>query len=73
MAWSRLNSQGKIVANSILNLPLSLPPVVSGVSLLMLFGGTEFGRSLADLGLKFVFDVKGIILAQFFVKHIIYA
>jgi molybdate transport system permease protein len=59
---------GKIVANSILNLPLSLPPVVSGVSLLMLFGGTEFGRSLADLGLKFVFDVKGIILAQFFVN-----
>jgi molybdate transport system permease protein len=59
---------GKIFVSTVLNLPLSLPPVVSGVALLMLFGGTGFGKALAHLGIKFVFDVKGIILAQFFVN-----
>lgn len=64
----RLNIPGKKVINTILDIPLALPPIVSGVALLLLFGATEFGRSLAALGLKFVFDIKGIILAQFFVN-----
>ncbi len=64
----RFNVFGKKVINTIINIPLALPPVVSGVALLLLFGGTAFGDKLADLGLKFVFDVKGVILAQFFVN-----
>jgi len=47
---------------------MALPPIVSGVALLLLFGTTSFGNFLADNGLKFVFTIKGIILAQFFVN-----
>ncbi len=51
----------------LLEIPLSLPPLVSGVALLLLFGNTEFGKVLAAKGLQFVFSVNGIILAQFFI------
>ena len=67
-SMERTNVPGKSIVNTILNIPLALPPIVSGVSLLLLFGTTDFGRKLASLGLKFVFDVKGVILAQFFVN-----
>ncbi len=59
---------GKKLFNALLDVPLALPPIVSGVALLLLFGTTEFGRTLAAHGLKFVFTVKGIIIAQFFVN-----
>ncbi len=64
----RTDFKGKEVINMILDIPIALPPVVSGVALLLLFGTTAFGDFLASLGLKFVFTVKGIILAQFFVN-----
>lgn len=59
---------GQKIINTIVDIPLALPPVVSGVALLILFGTTQFGHSLEEFGLKFVFDIKGIILAQFFVN-----
>lgn len=64
----RFNVFGKKIINTIINIPLALPPVVSGVALLLLFGTTAFGNALADFGIKIVFDIKGIILAQFFVN-----
>lgn len=67
-SMERLKVPGKSIINTLLNIPLALPPVVSGVALLLLFGTTSFGRKLASLGLKFVFDVKGVVLAQFFVN-----
>lgn len=63
----RLTFPGRRLISIILDLPLSLPPLVSGVALLLLLGNTEAGRTLAEHGLKFVFSVKGIILAQFFI------
>jgi molybdate transport system permease protein len=63
----RLKIPGRNLISTILDLPMSLPPLVSGVALLLLLGNTEVGRSLAEHGLKFVFSVKGIILAQFFI------
>jgi len=65
---ARYDFKGKSLINTVLDIPMALPPVVSGVALLLLFGNTAFGHFLADHGLKFVFDVKGIILAQFFVN-----
>jgi len=59
--------RGRGLINVILELPLALPPVVAGMALLILFGATGFGRSLADAGIQFVFTKQGIILAQFFV------
>lgn len=64
----KLDFKGKKIINLILQIPMSLPPIVSGISLLMVFGNTEIGRLLQQLGLRFVFDVKGIVLAEFFVN-----
>ena len=47
--------------------PFIAAPLVCGVALLLLFGTTSFGQTLADHGLRFIFSVKGIILAQFFI------
>jgi len=65
---ARVKSRFAFVINTVLDIPLALPPIVSGVALLLLFGTTEFGRHLASMGLQFVFTVKGIILAQYFVN-----
>ncbi len=64
----RMKFWGTKLINTILEIPLALPPIVSGVALLILFGNTAFGHFLSDIGLKFVFTIKGIILAQFFVN-----
>lgn len=63
----RFKIPGRKLINVILDIPLSLPPLVSGVALLLFFGTTEFGAALAEQGLRFVFSVKGIILSQFFI------
>ncbi|MGI5887130.1 MAG: ABC transporter permease [Syntrophomonadaceae bacterium] len=65
---ARVNSRFSFIINTVLDIPLALPPIVSGVALLLLFGTTQFGHNLAHMGLEFVFTVKGIILAQFFVN-----
>lgn len=65
---ARCHLPGRRFLNSLLRLPLSLPPLVSGLGLLLLFGTTPVGRALAALGLEIVFEVSGIILAQFVVN-----
>jgi molybdate transport system permease protein len=65
---SRFKFCGKRFVKTILDIPIALPPVVSGVALLLLFGTTAFGHALAARGLEFVFTTQGIILAQFFVN-----
>lgn len=67
-ALARYNFTGKNILNTILDMPLALPPLVAGVGLLILFGTTSFGQGLAEAGIKFVFTPQGIILAQFFVN-----
>jgi molybdate transport system permease protein len=63
----RFNFPGRRFVSVILDIPLSLPPLVCGVALLLLFGTTAFGQTLAEHGLRFIFSVNGIILAQFFI------
>jgi len=67
-ALARYNFRGKNILNTILDVPLALPPLVAGVALLILFGTTSFGKGLAEAGIRFVFTPLGIILAQFFVN-----
>lgn len=67
-ALARYHFIGKDLLNTILDMPLALPPLVAGVGLLILFGTTSFGKGLADAGLTFVFMPAGIVLAQFFVN-----
>jgi molybdate transport system permease protein len=67
-ALARYNFWGKNLINTILDMPLALPPLVAGVGLLILFGTTSFGKGLSNIGIKFVFTPQGIVLAQFFVN-----
>lgn len=67
-ALARYNFPGKTLINTIVDLPLALPPLVAGVGLLLLFGTTPFGNWLASAGLEFVFTPLGIIIAQFAVN-----
>jgi len=63
---ARTDIWAKQLISTILDLPLALPPIVSGVCLLLVFGTTGFGAWLENVGLGFVFTVKGIIISQIF-------
>jgi molybdate transport system permease protein len=52
----------------ILMLPLSLPPLVAGVALLLFFARTPVGTGLSDVGIDIVYTQLGIIIAQWFVN-----
>lgn len=65
---ARYNMPGHSIVVSLLRIPLTLPPIVSGVCLLLLFSTTFLGKILAKIGLCFVFTVTGIVMAQFFVN-----
>lgn len=53
----------------IINLPMSLPHLVSGIALLLLFGRMGLGDFIYKiLKLDFVFTKQGIVLAQVFVN-----
>lgn len=62
LARGRLSHRNAI--DAFLDIPLVLPPVATGVALLLLFQA-PWGRFLERLGLHFVFTTQGIILAQF--------
>ena len=51
----------------IMELPLSLPYLVLGLCLLIVFS-SDLGKALRDMGFKVVFDKNGIILAQLIVN-----
>ncbi len=53
----------KKVCQMIIELPLSMPYLVLGLSLLIIFS-SDFGKALKELGFKVVFDKNGIIIAQ---------
>jgi molybdate transport system permease protein len=56
---------GKQVIETVLELPLVLPPAVAGVALLFAFGRrTPLGGMLHDLGLDVAFTLAAVVLAQ---------
>jgi molybdate transport system permease protein len=66
-ALSRYRFPGSVVLDAIIDLPIVLPPVVIGVSLLVFFR-TPVGRWIeSHAWLRFVYTVKGIVLCQFLV------
>lgn len=64
-ALAKFNFYGKSLIEMFVNLPLTLPPIVSGYLLLVLFGRNGFIGSFLDrtLGIRFIFDWKGAALA----------
>jgi molybdate transport system permease protein len=66
-ALSRYRFPGRILADTIVDLPIVFPPLVVGLSLLVFFR-TSVGLWLESKGLEFIYQRQGIVLAQFFVS-----
>jgi molybdate transport system permease protein len=60
---SRFRFPGHMLVDSIVDLPIILPPLLVGLSLLVFFQ-TRTGHFIEDTGLRFVFQKKGIVLCQ---------
>jgi molybdate transport system permease protein len=66
-AWllARRSFAGKPVVETLLSLPLVLPPVATGFLLLQLFGlNSVIGRAFDRLGIEVVFTWKAVVLAM---------
>jgi len=66
-ALTRTSMPLKKTIQIIMELPLSLPYLVLGLCLLIVFS-SDLGKALRDMGFKVVFDKNGIILAQLIVN-----
>jgi molybdate transport system permease protein len=64
---SRHTFPGKAFLETLLDIPLAMPPLVAGVGLLFLLGKDFLGGSLARWGIHFVLAPWGAVVAQSFV------
>jgi molybdate transport system permease protein len=65
---ARTTFPGKLVVDSLVDLPIVLPPTVAGVALLVAFGRRgELGQYLDEGGIQLAFTTTAVILAQLFV------
>lgn len=51
-----------------LTIPLTLPPIVAGIALLLFFGTTPWSKALENVGFAVIFTQLGIIVAEVFVN-----
>jgi sulfate transport system permease protein len=65
----RYDFPGKRILNALVDLPLSVSPVVVGLALVLVYGGRDgwLGPALEDAGVQVIFATPGIILATTFV------
>ena len=69
-AWAiaKFEFRGKSLLISLIDLPFSVSPVVSGLTFVLLFGAQGvFGQTLDAWDIKIIFAVPGIVLATIFV------
>jgi sulfate/thiosulfate transport system permease protein len=69
-AWSvsKFDFWGKSVLVTLIDLPFSVSPVISGLVYVLLFGAQGYlGPWLDELGIKVIFTVTGLVLATTFV------
>lgn len=70
---ARFHYHGKELADSLIDLPVIMPPAVAGIALLMAFGRMGIvGRHLNALGVSIAFTTLAVILAQTFVSSPFY-
>jgi sulfate/thiosulfate transport system permease protein len=65
-AWSvtKFEFRGKQVLLTLIDLPLSISPVISGLVFVLLYGAHGwFGPELRAMGVQIIFDVSGIVIA----------
>jgi sulfate transport system permease protein len=65
----RYEFPGKRLLSALIDLPLSVSPIVVGLSLVLVYGGRDgwFGPTLEDLGFQVIFATPGIVMATTFV------
>jgi molybdate transport system permease protein len=61
---SRHRFPGKRLLDALVDVPIVLPPLLFGISLLVLFQRTFVGPAIRSVGLKFVHEPAGIVLVQ---------
>lgn len=66
--FAKFDFFGKKIINGIIQVPNSIPPIASGIALLLLFSNQKISLVLNNLNLDPVFSIKGIILAHFFIN-----
>ena len=65
---ARRNFRGRAVIDTLIDLPMVLPPSVAGIALLIAFGRRSLlGGALSDLGLSLAFTTAAVVMAQIFV------
>lgn len=65
----RQDFRGKMLFNSVIDLPFAISPIVIGLSLLLVYGNDGwFGGWLTDQGIEIIFSTPGIVLATIFVS-----
>ena len=70
---SRCEYPGKILVDTLIDLPLVLPPAVAGVALLVLYGRAGLvGHVFSMLGIPIAFTTLAVIMAQVFVASPFY-
>jgi sulfate transport system permease protein len=67
-AIAKFEFKGKSVLNTLIDLPFSVSPVISGLIYVLLFGAQGyFGPFLQSQGIQIIFALPGIVLATIFV------
>lgn len=66
-ALARRPVPGKAVIDTVLDIPLVMPPLVAGIGLLLLLSRSALGAPLARLGIELLFTPAGAVVAQTFV------
>lgn len=64
----RRHFRGRRVIDTLIDLPMVLPPAVAGIALLLAFGRRGlFGQFLGDVGIQIAFTQTAVVMAQLFV------
>jgi len=70
---TRCSYPGKVLVDTLIDLPLVLPPAVAGVALLVLYGRAGLvGRYFSMAGISIAFTTLAVIMAQIFVASPFY-
>jgi len=69
---SHYRFRGKDIVDTLIDLPLVLPPVAAGLALLLLYGQQGFGALLAERDLRITFTRAAVIMAQVFIASPFY-
>ncbi|MET1008323.1 MAG: sulfate ABC transporter permease subunit [Propionibacteriaceae bacterium] len=66
---TRYRFRGRGVLNALIDLPVSVSPVIAGLALILVYGNNGwFGGVLASIGVQVIYSVPGIVLATCFVS-----